>query len=220
MNRTIRPVSIGLLLGILGLLYGVFWAMYITVHHERIHAAFKESAGAAKGPIPVHAPEEGHKDAGAPHDHGSHPHDPAEANEGGGARMTDEKPEKEAVLSDTHAHATHDDPVEEAAHERLVKGHVHAMGLGVLTICVSLVISLTAAPKALKTLASACLGVGALLYPSAWIIMGYRTPAIGVEAARGSVFPIAALSVLLVLSGLLISLFYLIKGMVSGGESA
>lgn len=225
MNRTIRPVSIGLLLGVLGLLFGIFWAMYITVNHERIHAAFSERAGAAKGRL--HAPEEHVKDAGASHDHavseghdhGAPPHDSTEAHDDHAAHMTDEKTPGEAAPADTHSHAMHEDPAEEAAHERLAKGHVHAMGLGVLTICVSLVISLTAAPNVLKTLASACLGVGALLYPSAWIIMGYRTPSIGVEAAQESVFPIAALSVALVLAGLLICLFYLLKGM-AGGENA
>ncbi len=226
MNRTIRPVSIGLLLGILGLLFGIFWAMYITVNHERIHAAFSERAGAAKGRL--HAPEEHGEDAGASHDHagseghdhGAPPHDSTEAHDVHAAHMTDDKSVDEAAPADTHKHAPeHEDPAEEAAHERLARGHLHAMGLGILTISVSLVISLTAAPNVLKTLASACLGVGSLLYPFAWIIMGYRTPSIGVEAAQESVFPIAALSVALALAGLLICLFYLLKGM-AGGENA
>lgn len=225
MNRTIRPVSIGLLLGVLGLLFGIFWAMYITVNHEKIHAAFSESAGAARGRL--HAPEEHGKDAGASHDHagseghdsGPHAHDAAEAHDGGAAHMTDEKSMDEAAPADAHVHglkATHNEDPAAAAHERLTRGHIHAMGLGILTISVSLVISLTAAPNALKTLASACIGVGSLFYPFAWIIMGYRTPSIGVEAAQESVFLIAAMSIVLVLAGLFICLFYLLKGMVAG----
>lgn len=218
MNRMIRPVSIGLLLGVIGLLFGIFWAMYIVVNHEKIHAAFSESAAAAKARL--HAPEGHGKDAGAHHDDGAHPHDPAEAQDGHAAHMADERSVDEAAPADTHAHAMHENRAEEAAHERLTRGHIHAMGLGILTISVSLVISLTTAPNALKTLASACLGVGSLFYPFAWIIMGYRTPSIGVEAAQESVFLIAAMSIALVLAGLFICLFYLLKGMVGGGEGA
>ena len=208
MNRTIRPVSIGLLLGIIGLFFGIFWAMYITVNHEKIHEAFSKSAGAAlRGKSAAQT-------APAGHDQTPHGHDGPEAH------VMDEKAAPAVKPADTHDHGKHDDPTAKAAHERLVRGHIHAMGLGILTISVSLVISMTGAPNALKTLASACLGVGSLFYPLAWIVMGYRTPSMGIEAAQESVFPIAALSIPLVLIGLFICLFYLLKGMAGRGENA
>jgi len=212
MNRTIRPVSIGLLLGILGLFFGIFWAMYITVNHEKIHEAFSKSAGAS-------LEEKFVIQGGSSHDQAPHGHDGPEAHEGRAGHVMDEKSVKAPKPADTHLHGLPEDPAAEA-HERLTRGHVHAMGLGVLTISVSLVISMIGAPNALKTLASACLGVGSLFYPLAWIVMGYRTPSMGIEAAQESVFPIAALSIALVLIGLFICFFYLLKGMVGRGENA
>lgn len=108
----------------------------------------------------------------------------------------------------------HDSQLMAIAHERLARGHLHAMGLGVLTICICLVLALIQAPPGMKTLASASAGIGGLFYPLAWIIMGFRTPSLGAEAAADSVFPIAALSILLILIGVLLTLFYAIRGYV------
>ena len=177
----IRPVRIGLILGLLSIFFGIFWVVYITAGHDDVHDALDRvstSAVSEAGMSDLHE-EKGH---GVPGHHGA----VSEADEGNG------KP--------------HDDSVSEEAHEMLAKGHVHAMGLGLLTICVSLILALVCLPGWLKTLGSIFAGAGGLLYPFSWIIMGYRLPAVGMEAAESSIMPIVGISILLVLGGLLSAL--------------
>jgi hypothetical protein len=187
----IRPVRIGLILGLLSIFFGIFWVVYITAGHDDVHDAFDKvsiSAGSEAGMSSAHE-EEGHGDAhGVPGHHGA----ASEADEGEGAPV--------------NGHDAHDDPVAEEAHEMLAKGHVHAMGLGLLTLCVSIILALVCLPGWLKTLGSISAGVGGLLYPFSWIIMGYRLPAIGMEAAESSIMPIVGISILLVLGGLFTAL--------------
>lgn len=198
MKPDIKAVSIGLILGTLGLLFGIFWAMYLVVNHENIH---KQLSDAAKGSLiqtfVINEPASGHDH------HASH-------------GQTHTEPAKEEAKP-AQDHSGHDDPAMEAAHERLTRGHLHAMGLGTITVLFSFLLSFLSAPPKVKAIASACIGIGALFYPLAWIVMGFRTTAMGVSAAQESVLPIVALSVPLVLFGLLITLFFIVKGFLSKG---
>ncbi len=219
---SLRPVILGLLLGLISLVFGIFWAAYITVNHERIHRTLSESASAALHEKFVVSPSEGHQrhaspekaSAGSEHaKDGRNMHDEQGRNERGqnenrksGHGIKDE--EAEAPHS---REAMHEDSAMEAAHERLARGHLHAMGLGMLSILVSFIFAFSTAPANVKTFASACLGTGGIFYPLSWIIMGFRTPALGMEAAQESVVPIVALSMLLVLAGLLLCFFYFIR---------
>lgn len=190
----IKPVRIGLILGLASLLFGISWVVYITAGHEDIHEALDRASISAGSEVEL--PHESHDDG--------HNHDEAyegEASEGGGAE--EQHHERPAV---------HDDPVMEEAHRMLAKGHVHAMGLGLLTLCVSLVLSLVCMPRWLKTLGSVSTGVGGLLYPFSWIIMGFKLPALGMEAAESSIMPIVGISVLLVSGGLFITLAGVVAG--------
>lgn len=221
---SLRPVILGLLLGLISLVFGIFWAAYITVNHERIHRTLSESASAALhekfvvSPVPTegHQHDASPEKASASHEHGKsgrNMHDEQGRNERGqnenrksGHGIKDEEAEA------PHSHeAMHEDSVMEAAHERLARGHLHAMGLGIVSILVSFVFAFSTAPANVKTFASACLGTGGIFYPLSWIIMGFRTPALGMEAAQESVVPIVALSMLLVLAGLLLCFFYFIR---------
>lgn len=197
MQSFLRPVSIGLVLGLLSLFFGVVWAINLTVNHDKIHQRLSESAMSAIEDKFVINPASGH-DHGASAMH-EHPEPTGSASTAG-------------VAERAAGHLGHDTPWMAEAHERLARGHLHAMGLGLLTICVSLMLSLVKAPAKIKTLASACAGIGGFFYPFAWIIMGFRTPSLGPDAAAGSVFPIAAFSVLLILAGILLTLFYVVKG--------
>jgi hypothetical protein len=67
-------------------------------------------------------------------------------------------------------------------------------------------------PRWLKTLGSVSVGAGGLLYPFSWIIMGFKLPALGMEAAESSIMPIVGISVLLVLTGLFITLAGAVAG--------
>lgn len=223
MQPFLRPVSIGLILGIISLFFGIFWAVNLTVNHEKIHKRLNESAASvikdkfvlnSEGghDHSMHTQSSGvhdHSDAAADHDHSTHNHDMSSGSHNEEAMSSGAATEEAA-----HEHKGHGSPWMEAAHERLGRGHLHAMGLGLLSICISLVLSFLKTPVTVKTFASACVGIGGFFYPLAWIIMGFRTPALGIEGAQESVFPIAVFSVFLIVLGVLVTLFYLIKGVI------
>lgn len=215
MNKELRPVSIGLILGVVGLLFGILWAMYIVVGHEAIHDRLSSSmvaphaSPAVSGPASV---ENGHhKEADAKDASGSHSHKTSMPDEG--------QPHGHAAAQGSVAApmsvSGHDSPIMEAAHERLTRGHLHAMGLGTIAVVISLALAFLGGPNWLKTIASAFLGVGGLIYPLSWIVMGFRTPALGIEGAHESVFMIVAASAPLVLGGLFITLVLIVRGIFS-----
>ncbi|MBI5235703.1 MAG: hypothetical protein HY886_05590 [Deltaproteobacteria bacterium] len=200
MQPMLRPVKIGLFFGLLCLLFGIFWAAYLTVNHEGIHRDLADRERARlEETFLLSSPKA--KPAPQPHEHGAHPHDKTEA----------QTVKAEAIHGD---HGGHDNPLIAEAHERLTRGHIHAMGLGLVSIAVSLILVFVSARLMIKTFASACVGVGGFFYPFAWIIMGYRTASIGSEAAAKSVVPIVAFSVSLVAIGILISMFYIVMAIV------
>lgn len=214
MNKELRPVSIGLILGTVGLLFGILWAMYIVVGHEAIHDRLRANAAAGHEKPVVHKPaggEAGHHEdvrgkAGQGESNG-HSHKmemPAGGHAHGSAAIE--------AGSGVPASSGHDDPVMEAAHERLTRGHLHAMGLGTIAVVMSLLLAFLGGPAWLKTIASASLGIGGLVYPFSWIVMGFKTPSLGISGAQESVLPIVALSVPLVLGGLFITLILILRG--------
>lgn len=181
MQPMLRPVKIGLFFGLLSILFGIFWAAYITVNHEGIHNDLAERERASfEEKFPLLSPK---AEAAAPsHKQGAHSH-----SQDTGAHQEVKEPTKE--------HNQHGSALAAQAHERLVRGHIHAMGLGLVSIAVSLILAFVTAGLRFKIFASACAGVGGFFYPFAWIIMGYRTASLGPEAAAESVLPITALSV-------------------------
>ncbi len=209
--QQIRPVRIGLILGILSILFGISWAVYIAAGHEDIHDTLREGQTAAvveSGGNGMAASEDLHDD-GPSHGHDDvneddNPHGNGEAYEGEAS---------EGGPDDGHGGpAAHDDSVMEDAHEMLARGHLHAMGLGLVTLSISMVLAFVCAPGWLKTVGSVCVGAGGLLYPFSWITMGYKLPSLGMEAAEKAVMPIVGISVSLVLAGLVITLLCLVAG--------
>lgn len=199
MQESLRPVSVGFFFGLLSLIFGIFWAIYLVAGHESIHKTLEERGRAARA-----AMEEKFvtgSEAGGAHEKGNgHSHESA----------------KDAEVSGGYA-GVHEDPLMDEAHERLTRGHLHAMGLGLVSIAVSFLLSQIAAPNFIKTLGSACIGIGGFFYPFSWIVMGFRTTAMGDEAAAESVLPIVAFSVPLVLLGLFLTIFFLVfKGFGKG----
>lgn len=186
MTEFIKPVRYGILIGLFGLIFGIGWAFWLVLGHERIHASLEKRAVQKEwasmhlfeGEVPhVHKEEEMHKE------------------------------EK----SMPHLKDQHENPIFELSHTRLRRGHVHAMGLGALTIVISFVIAFTSAPDKIKTITSVAAGLGGIIYPFAWIVMGYRTPALGIEGAEASVTTIAGPGVLLVLIGISAAVIFLLK---------
>ncbi|HHL39402.1 MAG TPA: hypothetical protein ENJ37_02740 [Deltaproteobacteria bacterium] len=216
MNDAVRPVSPGLLLGLCSLIFGIGWAMFIITQHERIHDMLAAETEALMEERFILQPdmegmdhgghEEGHMMDEGGHDHGGGAHDHSAHDHG-----------EAAATGDGHDHPAHSDPETAAAHERLTRGHLHAMGLGLVTIALSLVLAFTDAPARVKTVVSAMAGIGGFFYPFAWIVMGFRTPLLGMKGAEESVLPIVAPSVLLVLAALAATAFLVVMGIVKKG---
>ncbi len=188
MDVRMGPVRIGLFLGLLCIFFGIFWAMYLTLRHDEIHAELMSDAVRfleEKFIITPPAPEGETPHSGHTMEHG------------------------EGMAPRTHGHGA--DPLVEAAHKRLLMGHLHAMGLGLLTITLSILLALMDVSDRAKIIASAFTGTGSLFYPLTWIIMGHRTPVLGLDEAAVSVRTLVFPSLLLVLTGLLLTLFFLFK---------
>lgn len=201
-----RQVGVGFLLGLLGILFGLAWVVYLTANHEAIHARLsmaeksavmeKSVPGQTEGaPKPDKARKDGHE-----HSHVGHGSVPDDSGAGHGNAGKAEQSE--------HAHSS---PLMAVAHERLAKAHAHAMGLGMLSIAVSVLLALVPASPRSRTVAAACVGTGGLLYPLSWLIMGMRTPSLGVSGSEASVVPLIGLSVFLVGIGLVLTLLYVVR---------
>lgn len=201
MMDAIRPVRLGILIGLIGILFGISWAFWLVLGHERIHSSLEASRAALEQPVQEanHHAENRIKSVKHEHSNGKeHMHVKQEA-------ADQDKPSQ-------HAHGSwHDDALMELAHTRLVRGHLHAMGLGLLAIIISVVLSFTSAEAWIKTAASVFAGIGGLIYPLSWIVMGYRTPSMGPELAEASVTLIVGPGVVLVLSGVLATAFFIFK---------
>lgn len=205
MMDAIRPVRPGILIGLIGILFGISWAFWLILGHERIHSGLEASRAALQQPvqgISLHAENQIESVKHVHKDGEEHMHVKKEA-------MLQDKPAQ-------HAHGTgHDDALMELAHTRLMRGHLHAMGLGLGTIIISLVLSFTSARSWIKTAASTMAGLGSVIYPLAWIAMGYKTPSLGPELAEASVTGIAGPGVALFLAGVLATVFFIFKDMLT-----
>ncbi len=186
MQQLLAPVRHGLLLSILALILGIGWAGYLALNHERLHGGFEQQEQAARqkahasraiSVIPL-------LDAVIPlaRAHGDELHVPT-------------IPSHEQAAS-THQHS-HSGSLAGDAMERLLRGHIHWMGLGILSAVLLLIVAITSLKCGWKRLLGWTFGIGALAYPPAWILMGFRTVRLGPEAAEQSVMwlfgPAAAL---------------------------
>lgn len=221
LRQELRHSGIGILLGLLCLLFGISWAVYLTANHDSIHRQLEATERAALEEKFVINTGGGHEGHGAGHgaqEETAHDDHSAQMHEGHGEPARDTASGRDKERSDikkepagrAEAGFEHG-PVMGVAHERLTKGHLHAMGLGTLTIIVSLLLAFIPATPRAKTLAAACVGTGSFFYPLAWIVMGFRTPVMGGLAAQESVVPMAAFSIALVSAGLLITLAYVVR---------
>ena len=198
LRRELRHSGIGILLGLLCLIFGISWAVYLTANHDSIHRQLEAIERAALEEKFVINTGGGHEGHGEP---------AQDTASGRDKELSDLKNEPAGRAEAGFEHG----PVMGEAHERLTRGHLHAMGLGTLTIIVSLLLAFIPASQKAKTLAAACLGTGSFFYPLAWIVMGFRTPVLGGAGAQESVFPMAAFSIALVSAGLLLTLAYVVR---------
>jgi len=73
--------------------------------------------------------------------------------------------------------------MDETAWRYFLRAHLHAGGIGSITIGASLVLALLSSRPGLKTAASVLLGMGAVGYPLFWMLAGLRAPGLGTTAA-------------------------------------
>ena len=188
MPELIKSVRYGILIGLFGLSIGMSWAIWLVVGHEIIHKSFEKSM--VQGKMET---GQSHEETAAAVEEESHQH------------------EHTPEVSQSHAEGLHNDPIIELAHTRLRWAHVHYMGLGLLTIGLSLVLALSRASTGVKTIIPILTGLGGLIYPFAWIVMGFRTPSMGAEASETSAMAIAAPGIALVFIGILTTASVLLK---------
>jgi hypothetical protein len=82
---------------------------------------------------------------------------------------------------------SHSGSLAKDAMQRLLRGHIHFMGIGVLAAVLLLVTAFTSLKSCWKKVLGWTFGLGALAYPPAWILMGFRTVELGPQAAEASV---------------------------------
>jgi len=186
--QVISTVRHGLILGIVALMMGGLWAVYMATNHETLHGAFEKQQEAIQQQQTQKMMQDMTMDgmdamgeAEMGHTHGSempanhHESAPDMHQEGGG-----------------HAHGankqhSHSGSLAKDAMQRLLRGHIHAMGLGVLVCVLLLIVAFTSLKDVWKKVFGLTFGLGAVLYPPAWVIMGFRTVELGPEAAEASI---------------------------------
>lgn len=230
----IKPVRYGILIGLLGLVFGISWAFWLVLGHERIHRSLEKSVVERKEEhslIDILGPDNAQANTNAKGGHNEHSHGQPSTNEDTHQHEEEGKPlqkdEHMDMMSegqhmmqtgeDKHQHSEgmHDSPIMELAHKRLARGHFHLMGLGLVSVVVSLILGFTSAPPLFKTIASVFTGIGGIIYPAAWIVMGYMTPRLGPDGAEAYVTLIAGPGVLLVTFGIVSAIIFLLKDIFS-----
>src|SRR3972149_1330458 len=230
----IKPVRYGIIIGLLGLLLGISWAFWLVLGHERIHKSLEKSVVERKevhSLIDILEPDNAQANTDSKagqdkHEHGqfsnsedAHRHEeegkPLQKDEH--IDMMNEGQQMMQTGEDKHQHGEgmHNSPIMELAHKRLVRGHLHLMGLGLVTVFVSLILGFTSAPPFFKTVTSVFTGIGGIIYPAAWIVMGYMTPRLGPAGAEAYVTLIAGPGVLLVSFGIVSAIIFLLKDIFS-----
>jgi len=178
MQQLFAPVRHGLMLSILALILGIGWAGYLALNHEHLHGGFEKQekmlhrearTANALSVTPL-------LDAILPlaMAHGDAQHSP----------QTAPAYDEDAEPAQQHSHSG---SLAADAMERLLRGHIHWMGLGIFSAIMLLTVAFTSLRPVWKSLLGWTFGLGALAYPPAWILMGFRTVRLGPEAAEQSV---------------------------------
>jgi len=195
-KESISHVQHGLVMAVLAVLMGTMWVMYMATHHEQLHGAFEAQEAQLKQVQTQHLMEELNMDAmNSVHDHSveavtGHHHGEAQA-------------EGEYQHAAGHQHS-HSGSLAKDAMQRLLRGHIHFMGIGTLVSVLLLVVAFTSLKPGWKKALGWTFGIGALAYPPAWIMMGFRTVEMGPEAAEASVMWLFGPAVVLLFSSILI----------------
>ncbi len=167
-REIIQFVRHGLLLSVMALIAGLSWAGYLATHHEQLHGGFEQQEAVLKArerrqQTSMHVALL--REAPRAHAHGAHDGEPPDI---------------------IHRHS-HSGSLAMDAMQRLMRGHIHWMGLGILSTVLLLIVACTSLKAVWKKTLGWTFGIGSLAYPVAWIVMGFRTVTMGSETAEASV---------------------------------
>ncbi len=197
-GNTIKHIRHGLVLAVLAMVLGVCWAAYLAIFHEQLHDGFTKQEAtikAARSKQGVKVDTHRHVLAGML---------PS------GANARTEHDDSHAATPDQRSHSGN---LALDAMRRLLRGHVHWMGVGILSAVMLLITGLTSLKPCWKKLLGWSFGIGAVAYPPAWILMGFRTVLLGPKAAEKSVMWLFGPAVSLVLASLITVLAVLLLEM-------
>ena len=167
LRTSLQDVQHGLMMSLLALILGGLWAAYMATHHEQLHGGFEKQEQARTQAAMRDMDMAGMTIDTPPTTHGGAHHHAA----GAGAH---------------HQHS-HSGSLAQDAMQRLLRGHIHFMGIGLLAGLMMVLVSATTLRPRWKQTFGWTFGLGTLLYPPAWILMGFRTVTLGPEAAEQSV---------------------------------
>ncbi|MDQ6954775.1 MAG: hypothetical protein Q9M20_04960 [Mariprofundaceae bacterium] len=187
-RKTLTPVYHGIAMGLLALIFGALWAAYLATHHESLHGSF-EAAESKMKQVQMQA-DMSMTDMNVKslaHDHAagtsaSHDHADAMSNSSGHSEQHMHGGEHEAGAQHSHSGSLATDSM-----RRLLRGHIHFMGIGLLVMILLIFVASTNLKDTWKKVFGWTFGLGALMYPPAWILMGFRTVEFGPQGAEASV---------------------------------
>jgi hypothetical protein len=185
-RESMRHVFHGLAMAVLALMLGALWAAYIATHHEQLHGGFEAQEEKIQQAQMQHLMEDLNMDAmQMDHDHeaGAAHHNHA----AGAASAHADDHDAASHATGGHKQHSHSGSLARDAMQRLLRGHIHFMGIGVMAAVLLLVTAFTSLEPCWKKVLGWTFGLGALAYPPAWILMGFRTVELGPEAAEASV---------------------------------
>ncbi|MDX8390361.1 MAG: hypothetical protein R8M38_07705 [Mariprofundaceae bacterium] len=189
----IKDVRHGLLMAVVAMIFGALWAAYLATNHEQLHGGFEAQQQQVQQEEMQHMMEdmrmddvkmEHAHDAGTPDDHHKSGHSSTAGEHASGGQ---------------HSHSG---SLAKDAMQRLLRGHIHFMGMGVLAAVLLLITAFTSLKSCWKKTLGWTVGLGTLAYPPAWILMGFRTVELGPEAAEASVLWLFGPAVALLLASM------------------
>ncbi len=196
LRESLLDVYHGLAMALLALILGTLWAAYIATHHEQLHGGFEAQEAQLKQVQIQHLMQELNMD------HLSSVHDQSvEAESGHHHGVSQTGGESNHAAGHQHSHSG---SLAMDAMQRLLRGHIHFMGIGTLVAVLILIVAFTSLKPGWKKLLGWTFGIGALAYPPAWIMMGLRTVEMGPEASEASVMWLFGPAVVLLLASMLV----------------
>lgn len=200
----LKPVQHGFAMAVLALICGSLWAGYLATHHEQLHGAFEAQETKQQQIQMQHSMQDMNMQGmGMDHAHAedmtasqSSAHEHAD-----GAQSGHHKGGQADEMMHSHSGSLAMD-----AMQRLLRGHIHFMGIGILVIAVLILVASTGLKPCWKKAFAWTFGLGALFYPPAWILMGFRTVELGPQGAEASVLWLFGPAVALLI-GSLVALF-------------